>query len=305
MKYLTVLSIASAVFIGGCSAESGYDPDLDQGTQEVQEAQEVQETKPAPVAQAKSKKKSRKWWYIAGASAATVAYLVLNDGGGSSKSPIEPIEPMPKMPDPMDEEEMEDPMDKEDPMDEEDPMDKEDPMDEDEEETEEEMDEPEQTPEQIAWGMWNKTRQTYDIMAAVPAPMHAGETLMMSGTKPNASFSYNGKINGIIAPSHTEHISDPEITLRINDAITGINAEVSWMYVEGDEDAERVIMSRYGARLDDDGTFSSFSDRDTDMTAMDGNPTGFNGAFYGSTYDAVAGNVVTPRVYGTFQAEIE
>ena len=173
-----------------------------------------------------------------------------------------------------------------------------------EEMPEEEMQEPELNPMQVAWGKWNDVRMTYDVHAAVTAPMYDGMEMMPSGSKPDSTYRYTGDIDGTIAPGN-DHISDPKITLQVydNDQNMSIGAEVHWVY--GDR-PERVTLSKYGARIEEDGTFQSFSMRENGMP-VDGNPSGFNGLFYdgGQTYDAVAGFVSTPRVYGPYKAELE
>ena len=261
------------------------------------------------------------WVVVAGMVLAAALLIADNDDNDSDRpkmeSSVKPL-PMPEMKPPA-EEEAEEPdmkdMPEEDPMENPDPIDPEDEgmgedegdMDEeegteDEEVADEEMTEPELNPEQIAWGKWNDVRQAYDISATAPAPMHNDMAMTMSGMKPPANFSYTGDIDGTIAPT-ADGISDPKITLRVNNPVTGINAEVHWLYAGRDE---RVTMARYGARLNEDGTFSSFSAREDGMP-VDGNASGFNGAFYdgGQTHDAVAGFVSTPRVYGSYKAMIE
>ena len=145
-----------------------------------------------------------------------------------------------------------------------------------------------------AWDMWNDDRMTYDVMASYPMPMPK------SGTKPAANYRYIGSITGTISPNH-DHLTEPMITLQINNEITGINAGISYL-VNGDS---RSTLARYGARLMDDGTFDSFSMRNDDGMPVDGNPSGFSGSFLGESHDGVAGHVITPRVYGTYKAEVE
>ena len=238
-------------------------------------------------------------WVLPVTIAVAVAIHLLTDSGGSSSADdmdsrpkMEPIEPM--MVGMLPKEEQQPPVDPGEDTEEDTPVDPE----------EDEQVDPELSAEQVAWGEWNDARNMFDITSAVPAPMYDGMEMSMAAMKPDANYAYTGDIDGEVSPGH-QHISDPKITLRVNDAIVGINAEVHWMYTEGDN-MERTVMSRYGARLNDDGTFSSFSER-VDGMPMDGNPSGFSGAFYdgAQTFDAVAGHVITPRVYGTYKAELE
>ena len=150
-------------------------------------------------------------------------------------------------------------------------------------------------PEVTQWGMWNKERETYDVAAAFPEP--AGMT--RTGSKPASNFAFTGVITGKISPEHT-HLTEPMIHLQVNDEITSINAGVSFL-INGED---RSTLARYGARLEDDGTFDSFSTRENGMAA-DGNPAGFNGAFFGEDGEAVAGHVVTQHVFGTYTATVD
>ena len=322
MKYLTTITLAA--LISACSVEP-------------RDKEVVSEPEPIVEEAAPTPEKRKSWWKWIGAGVGAIAILLIaDDSGSSSDNKMPEVEPKPEMPEEIPEEEeetpsvippskMADPKPKPEPEPEPEPEPKEEDEDEGEpsspkvvpketeEDAEEEEEEEENTDEgegenemtatQKAWGAWNEVRLSYDITDPAPAPMYNGAAMALSGTKPNANYSYTGDIDGVQAPG-TDHISDPKITLRVNDAITGVNAEVHWLY---NNQTERSILSRYGARLNDDGTFSSFSMRDSDRTPADGNPSGFNGAFYdgASTFDAVAGHVATPRVYGTYKAEVE
>ena len=175
-----------------------------------------------------------------------------------------------------------------------------------EEETEDEMvmDMPEEDdnmdPELMGW--W-KDRYEYDTTAMVPAPMMDGTALTVTGTAPNFGGQYSGPITGTIHDDRDD-LSNPRIALQVfipsDTTKTGsINMQV--MY-DKDGVAMDYALTRYSARLESDGTFNSFPQ--FDETRKD-NPTGFNGAFYGAGHDAVAGHVVTPRVYGTYKADLE
>ena len=106
-------------------------------------------------------------------------------------------------------------------------------------------------------------------------------------TAPDGIFRYEGEIDGEINPSRP-YLSDPRITLDYDSGMSSMFAQISF-----EHEGERSTMSRYGASVNADGSFSSF----------DGlNPRGFDGAFYGDN-SFVAGSVSTPRVHGTYVAE--
>ena len=179
------------------------------------------------------------------------------------------------------------------------------PKDEDEEgetpivpEEEEEEETPtvpeEDGPELMGW--W-ADRVAYNTMAMLLAPMFNSETLSMSGDVPSGAARYEGAISGIVHPDLSD-LSNPRIALQVNmsggEAVS-ITAET--MFTRNGEDTG--ALTRYSARLKADGTFNSFPSEAT----REINPTGFNGAFYGSQWDVVQGHIITPQVYGTYQAE--
>ena len=175
-----------------------------------------------------------------------------------------------------------------------------------EEETEDEMvmDMPEEDdnmdPELM--GFW-KDRYEYDTTAMVPAPMMDGAALEVTGTAPNFGGQYSGPITGTISDDRQD-LTNPRIAMQVHipsdtTKAGSINMQVFW---DRNGTAMDNALTRYGARLKSDGTFNSFPQ--FDETRKD-NPTGFNGAFYGAGHDAVAGHVVTPRVYGTYKADLE
>ena len=172
-----------------------------------------------------------------------------------------------------------------------------------EEETEDEMVMPEDDnmdPELM--GFW-KDRYEYDTTAMVPAPMMDGTALAVTGTAPNFGGQYSGPITGTISGNRSD-LTNPRVAMQVHipsdPTKTGsINMQVMWDRNGTPMDG---ALTRYGARLESDGTFNSFPE--FDETRKD-NPTGFNGAFYGSGHDVVAGHVVTPRVYGTYKADLE
>ena len=224
-------------------------------------------------------------------------------GGGSSKMmPDTMPEVMPEAPMPEKEKEAEEKKEA---------MPKEDgemvmPKDMEEEETEDEMvmDMPEEDdnmdPELM--GFW-KDRYEYDTTAMVSAPMVDGAALAVTGTAPNFGGQYSGPITGTISGNRSD-LTNPRIAMQVHipsdTTKTGsINMQVFWDRNGTPMDG---ALTRYGARLESDGTFNSFPQ--FDETRKD-NPTGFNGAFYGSGHDVVAGHVVTPHVYGTYKAELE
>ena len=223
-------------------------------------------------------------------------------GGGKKAMPDTMPEVMPEAPMPdQDKEEPKEEMPKAD-----DDMPMPDPEEGMEEETEDEMvmDMPEEDdnmdPELM--GFW-KDRYEYDTTAMVPAPMMDGAALAVTGTAPNFGGQYSGPITGTIHDDRDD-LSNPRIALQVfipsDTTKTGsINMQV--MY-DKDGVAMDYALTRYSARLESDGTFNSFPQ--FDETRKD-NPTGFNGAFYGAGHDAVAGHVVTPRVYGTYKADLE
>ena len=234
-------------------------------------------------------------------------------GGGGNKSMPTVPEPMPEMPMPdQDKEEPKEEMPKADdgmamPDPEKDMEETEDemvmPKDMEEEETEDEMVMPEDdnmNPELM--GFW-KDRYEYDTTAMVPAPMMDGAALAVTGTAPNFGGQYSGPITGTISENRDD-LTNPRVAMQVHipsdtTKSGSINMQVLWDRNGTPMDAP---LTRYGARLESDGTFNSFPQ--FDETRKD-NPTGFNGAFYGAGHDVVAGHVVTPRVYGTYKAELE
>ena len=223
-------------------------------------------------------------------------------GGGKKAMPDTMPEVMPEVPMPEKEaEEEKEAMPKEDgdmvtPMPEEDT----------EEETEDEMvmDMPEEDdnmdPELM--GFW-KDRYEYDTTAMAPAPMMDGAALEVTGTAPNFGGQYSGPITGTISGNRSD-LTNPRVAMQVHipsdtTKSGSINMQVFW---DLNGTAMDGALTRYGARLESDGTFNSFPE--FDETRKD-NPTGFNGAFYGAGHDAVAGHVVTPRVYGTYKADLE
>ena len=170
------------------------------------------------------------------------------------------------------------------------------PGDEEEETTPGMGDEEEETPtvmpgmtDMTAMTPWEKVQAGYLVVNTNFPDMI--ETGGMSYTKdtmaPDGIFRYEGAIDGEINPSRP-YLSDPRITLDYDSGSSSILGQISF-----EHEGERSTMSRYGASVNADGSFSSF----------DGlNPKGFDGAFYGDG-NLVAGSVSTPRVHGTYVAE--
>ena len=235
---------------------------------------------------------------------AFMSLLVVGCGGGGGKKAMPDTMPevMPEAPMPdQDKEEPKEEMPKAD-----DDMPMPDPEKDMEEETEDEMamDMPEEDdnmdPELM--GFW-KDRYEYDTTAMVPAPMMDGAALEVTGTAPNFGGQYSGPITGTISDDRQD-LTNPRIAMQVHipsdtTKAGSINMQVFW---DRNGTAMDNALTRYGARLKSDGTFNSFPQ--FDETRKD-NPTGFNGAFYGAGHDAVAGHVVTPRVYGTYKADLE
>ena len=77
-----------------------------------------------------------------------------------------------------------------------------------------------------------------------------------------------------------------------------ITAKIMWEYKDG-LGQWTDSLATYGTCLGDDGSFDSF---DIDSA----NPTGFDGQFYWTDTDPmVIGRVVTPKVYGNYEALLE
>ena len=116
--------------------------------------------------------------------------------------------------------------------------------------------------------------------------------MVLTGSAPSTNterfpFSFEGDITGAKSPDAVD-LSSPRIMLKITSA-ENISAAISWRL-----DGSRQVFAQYGARIEDNGTFSSFG--------AGGNPAGFSGAFYGQ-FEAAAGHVVTPHIYGTYIAQ--
>ena len=138
---------------------------------------------------------------------------------------------------------------------------------------------------------WWADRVAYDTAAALPAPMYMGSTLSMTGSTPSYSATYTGPITGTIVPSRDD-LSNPRISLELSSM--SITAKV--IFTRDGEDT--APLSIYGARAIADGTFDSFPEIHKDI-----NPTGVNGAFYGSDHEMIQGYIINQHVYGTYKAE--
>ena len=138
---------------------------------------------------------------------------------------------------------------------------------------------------------WWADRVAYDTAAALPAPMYMGSTLSMTGSTPSYSATYTGPITGTIVPSRDD-LSNPRISLELNSM--SITAKVIFTR----NGADTAPLSIYGARAKTDGTFDSFPEFHKDI-----NPTGVNGAFYGSDHEMIQGYIINQHVYGTYKAE--
>ena len=138
---------------------------------------------------------------------------------------------------------------------------------------------------------WWADRVAYDTTAMMPAPMYMGSTLSMTGSTPSYSATYTGPITGTIVPSRDD-LSNPRISLELSSM--SITAKV--IFTRDGEDT--APLSIYGARGRADGTFDSFPEFHKDI-----NPTGVNGAFYGSDHEMIQGYIINQHVYGTYKAE--
>ena len=140
---------------------------------------------------------------------------------------------------------------------------------------------------------WWADRVEYDTTLALPDPMYMGNTLSMTGTTPSYSAVYTGPITGTIVPSRDD-LSNPRIRLELD--TMKITAKVIFTR----NGADTAPLSIYGARAKADGTFDSFPQFHKDI-----NPTGVNGAFYGSDHEMIQGYIINQHVYGTYKAERE
>ena len=138
---------------------------------------------------------------------------------------------------------------------------------------------------------WWADRVAYDTTAMMPAPMYMGSTLSMTGSTPSYSATYTGPITGTIVPSRDD-LSNPRISLELS----SMNITAKVIFTRDGEDT--APLSIYGARAKADGTFDSFPEIHKDI-----NPTGVNGAFYGSDHEMIQGYVINQHVYGTYKAE--
>ena len=179
-------------------------------------------------------------------------------------------------------------------------------MDEEEEAEEEEAEEEEDPPPtkmaKTPLDMWMDDRNTYNITSPINDPMVAGQTLTKNMTMPTISATYVGPITGTIAPNRPD-LTNPSIQLdlTVGNTSTSINAK-TFFDINGARADHH--LSSYGARVEADGSFSSFSDREN-MMPVDGNPTGFNGNLYGTNHEVAAGRVISQHVFGTYEAEKE
>ena len=148
-------------------------------------------------------------------------------------------------------------------------------------------------PEQF--GEWGTMRLGYDTAAALPAPVTGGIALVASGSLPAVNASWSGPINGRMNPYWPE-LSDPRIVLgvRLSGSHGSVTARTTYD-IDG-EDTDTVL-TVYSARLQPDGTFGAFDG------VTEENPSGFSGAFYGSSHEVVQGHVVTPFVFGSYRAD--
>ena len=154
------------------------------------------------------------------------------------------------------------------------------------------------------WGEWNTARVAY-LPDTLPNTVSVSVVGIFydvgpAGSKPERNAYWRGPITGVKAP-HYGHLSNPEIELSFSSRYSSIRAKTTWenSYCNGC----RTPYSFYGARVRDDGTFNSFPDRDHWHHSR--NPTGFNGQFYGGAHEAVAGHIITPQIFGTYQARVE
>ena len=175
--------------------------------------------------------------------------------------------------------------------------------DEEEEEEEEEQDPPPPPEDPPPLGWW-ADRIAHDTSIVLPAPMLNNETLTMTGVAPAFTGTWEGPIVGTIVPTRPD-LSEPRIKLTLSSVrgYVALRAEVSVLYTErpGSPTSVRYGASYYTARVNSDGTFDTFPSE----SVKQGNPTGINGAFYGTGHEIVQGHVITQHVYGIYKAEQE
>lgn len=144
------------------------------------------------------------------------------------------------------------------------------------------------------WGDWGTRRQAYNTAVTLPAPTMSGSPVVASGSVPTVAASYSGPINGTMNPYWPE-LSDPRIVLdvRLSGSSGSITAKTTYD-IDGED--TNTVLTRYGARLNPDGTFDAFDG------VTPANPSGVNGTFHGSSHEVIQGHIVTPFVFGSYKA---